>query len=402
MTRIHNCIVGLAFVVVALHTQTARALEGGRIPVLAWNGPPANQTTVERYRELAAAGFTHSYTYFPSETAQAAALDVANAAGVKLLLQFQGMKAHPAEMASKFKNHPGTGGYFLTDEAEVRQFPELADLARKIQSVDNLHPIYINLFPNYAEPAQYGARSYEEYLDRFLKEIPANFISFDHYPNLGHGKLRPGWYANLDRALHIARTRGTPFWGFVLSVAHLNYPTPSLKQMRLEAFSNLAYGAQGIQYFTYWAPKAPNEPANYHDSPINYSGSRTPTYQYAKAINDEIRVFSPIFYGAKVLEVMHAGPSTPEGTATFKPISLVRSLKTNGHGAIVSLLAQQDRYFVVVVNREPLDTTRIEIEFDQPNRVDSFGKDGLQKQIAAAKVIDTLDAGDVRVFSWKR
>jgi len=41
---------------------TTRTAPREAFPVLAWSGVPEEHTTVERYRELANAGFTHSFS----------------------------------------------------------------------------------------------------------------------------------------------------------------------------------------------------------------------------------------------------------------------------------------------------------------------------------------------------
>src|SRR5688500_8540771 len=54
----------------------AAASAADRIPVLAWGGPPEAETTDERYRQLAEAGFTHNYSGFSSIASMAKALDI--------------------------------------------------------------------------------------------------------------------------------------------------------------------------------------------------------------------------------------------------------------------------------------------------------------------------------------
>ena len=39
-----------------------------------------------------------------------------------------------------------------------------------------------------------------------------------------------------------------------MATKHWKYPHPTLATLRLQMFSDLAYGAQGLQYFTYWTP----------------------------------------------------------------------------------------------------------------------------------------------------
>src|SRR6187397_2140895 len=85
---------GVCVLVAALLASgvTFAADEPNRLPdapplmILAWAGPPEPETTAERYRELADAGFTHNYTGFGSAAAMAKALDVAKAAGLKLFV----------------------------------------------------------------------------------------------------------------------------------------------------------------------------------------------------------------------------------------------------------------------------------------------------------------------------
>ena len=83
-------------------------------------------------------------------------------------------------------------------------------------------------------------------------------VSFDHYPVISDGKgpasLRGEWYENLEIVSAAARKAGKPMWAFALSVPHSSYPAPTPAHLRLQVFSNLAYGAQVIQYFTYWTP----------------------------------------------------------------------------------------------------------------------------------------------------
>src|SRR5437588_8277231 len=62
-----------------------------RIPILAWIGPPAGETTVERYKELVTCGFTLNYSGFPDASVAKRALDVAHAAGVKQFLDISAL-----------------------------------------------------------------------------------------------------------------------------------------------------------------------------------------------------------------------------------------------------------------------------------------------------------------------
>ena len=301
-----------------LFTPLATAAEPApepTIPILAWAGPPSDQTNVERYRELAAAGFTHNFSGFSSAAAVADALEVAKATGVKLFISLPELEKTPEEIAARFQDHPALGGYYLRDEPPASLFPQLAAWARRIQAVDPVHPCYINLFPNYADAGQLAVPTYQEYVNRFVDAVPVSFLSFDHYPVVGDA-LRGSWYENLEIVQAAAQKAGKPFWAFVLSVAHGPYPIPTVEQLRVQAFSDLAYGAQCIQYFTYWTPQS--KEWDFHEGPIAVDGKRTPTYDRVRQVNEEIRGLSPVFLGAKVLQLGHTGP-LPKGTHAYEP-----------------------------------------------------------------------------------
>jgi hypothetical protein len=240
-----------------------------RIPVLAWGGPPQAETTAARYKELAEAGFTHNYSGFSSIAAMQEALDVAKAAGIKQFVSIPELERSPEETARTLRGHPALAGYYLRDEPAASDFDKLSKWAAKITSADPDHPCYINLFPNYATPAQLGTANYQEYLDTFLTKVSVPILSFDHYPVVGNS-LRAEWYENLEQVSAAARKARKPFWAFALSVAHDPYPIATLEQLRLQVFSNLAYGAQGIQYFTYWTSKS--DVWNFHEAPIGLDG----------------------------------------------------------------------------------------------------------------------------------
>ena len=93
---------------------------------------------------------------------------------------------------------------------------------------------------------------------------------------------------------------------------HLHFPTslmklifykiPTLPELRLQVFSDLAYGAQAIQYFTYRGLQ--------HDEP-------TEVYNLVKTVNQEVQQLAGIFLGAQVISVSHTGSEIPEGTTAL-------------------------------------------------------------------------------------
>jgi hypothetical protein len=391
-----NLLCRLSFLLSCLIAATAAA--GDRLPILAWGGPPQDQTTAERYRELAECGFTHNYSGFSNNEMVAKALDVADVAGVKLIPSWPELQKDPEAAANRFKDHPALGGYYLRDEPPATLFAELAAWAKKIQSNDAAHPCYINLFPNHATPDQLGAPTYQAYVDRFVAEVPVPFLSFDHYPVVGQS-LRGEWYQNLETVSAAARKAHKPFWAFALSVAHGPYPVATVPHLRLQAFSNLAYGAQGLQYFTYWT--VPSAEWNFHEGPILPDGKRGVVFDRVRQVNREVQALRHVFLGATVESVGHTGAMLPAGTRPYQAAAPVRSLTTRGGGAVVSLLTNAGRRFLIVVNRDINTPMRLEIAFDPGSNVNRVGKDGTEHPVSEARADVDVEPGDAAVFGWE-
>lgn len=98
----------------------------------------------------------------------------------------------------RFKNHPALYGYYVTDEPSADDFKLVRDWINIIKEFDPIHPVYVNLYPNYALPSQMKKDSYENYLNEFTNAVPIDFISFDNYPLMSN-KIHSKWYENLEQ-----------------------------------------------------------------------------------------------------------------------------------------------------------------------------------------------------------
>ena len=369
----------------------------GRIPILAWGGPPESETSAARYRELADAGFTHNFSGFSSIAKMTEALNVAQAAGIMQFVSIPELEKSPEDVARRLKEHPALAGYYLRDEPPASEFEKLGAWAQRIVAVDPAHPCYLNLFPNYATVEQLGTATYPEYVAQFIAKIPVKFISFDHYPVTGDS-LRAEWYENLEQVSSAAREAGKPFWAFALAVAHNPYPVATLAHLRLQVFSNLAYGAQGIQYFTYWTSKS--DVWNFHEAPIGTDGKKTVVYDRVKQVNSEIRGLTPVFLHSKVLHHDHTG-ALPRGTHAYKPEAPLAGIKTEAAGALVSHLANGKRRFLAIVNRDFLKDMPLTVTLDGSAKVSEFGKNGTTEEISGREWTRSLAPGDIAVLTWE-
>lgn len=375
-----------------------------QIPILAWYSIPANETTIERYQEMKDAGITHSLSFFSNADEMQKALDIAAKVGVKMLVSCPELKADPEKTVRRFMNHPAVVGYHLMDEPGIALFPELGNWGRRIQSVDSKHFCYVNLFPNFADTAtQLGTKNYRKYVSECAKQIPLQFLSFDYYPVL-KDRLSKTWYENLEQFSDEARKAGKPFWAFALTTTyddgHLNPQT--LASMRLQVYSDLAYGAQGIQYFTYWSATSVNVPSveDQRGAPISAAGKRSVVYDRVKLMSEEIKNLSGVFLGSKVVWVRHTGKGMiPGGTIRLTTLpKAIRVLDTGGAPVLVSVLEKGEYSFFIVVNKDFLNSINLTIYGD--DTLKKVLKDGTLVPASVYENSMELDPGDAAIYMF--
>lgn len=380
------------------HVQPAR-----QIPIMAWLGVPPTDSTEERFRELRDAGITHNFSYGRSIEQLAAAMDVAEKVGVKMVIHVPELSKEPETVVRRFMEHPALAGYYLADEPGSGSFAGLAERVKLIRAIDDQHFCYINLFPNHAPKEALGTESYLQHVQRFIEEVPVQIVSFDHYPITEdpHGKRRFNglWYENLEIISDESRKAGKPFWAFALTVAHYTYPIPTPAEIRFQVFSNLAYGAQGIQYFTYVTPTAYGQ-NDFHHAPLAYGTmQRTEVYDYIKEVNHDIAALSHVFLGSSVVSVTHTGDEIPPGTTRLTDLpQAISKLETEGEGAVISILRQGEKYFLVIVNRDFQNKAFVTVE-GEPS-LKRVLKDG--SEVPASTYVSRLPIGpgDLLVYSW--
>jgi hypothetical protein len=172
-----------------------------------------------------------------------------------------------------------------------------------------------------------------------------------------------------------------------------------MAHLRVQAYSHLAYGAQGLQYFTYWTTKS--DTWDFHEGPIRADGTRSPVYDRVRDLNREVQALRAVFLGAKVLSVAHTGETLPAGTKRFEPEGPVESLKTEGQGAVVSRLAKSDRQFLVIVNRDINKGMSLDLRFKDGTAAHVINKkDGtLGHEVQSTTRIEVAP-GDAVIFTW--
>ncbi len=383
-------------------------------PIMGYLGVP-QYTEINQFHTFRDCRMNVFYSDYGSLTPLDWALDMAAQAGVKIIISCPELISNTEATVRRYMNNPGLAGYFIHDEPTINPvankltIDQVAERVNLIRSIDNQHYCYVNMYPSYATGKDLGisnstspvtVQQYQNYVNQFTQKINVSFLSFDHYPITNIG-LRGDWFQNLQIIANKSKEIGKPFWAFVLSTSHsngsINYPVPNINHIRLQAFANLAYGAQGIEYFSYGPISAPgfsNEAPLKLDLSVN-----PPIYNAMQLVNSEILTLSGIFKDGKVVRIRHTG-STPLGTVALDYLpDHISLLTTSGSsGAIISEIKNDNRIYIVIVNKDHLNTMRLNINVD--SHVKSVDKWATIRNIPASNSIDVLP-GDIKIFVYE-
>lgn len=288
-------------------------------------------------------------------------------------------------------------GYYITDEPDASKFNDIRKVADELYKYDKNQMPFVNLLPM-VEPSRLKAANYKTYLLEFLRITGIPMFSYDCYPIIkknGKISIKETFYQNLEIASEVSRETGAPFWAFCMSASHLSYPKATKGHLLFEAFSALAYGAQGISYYTYTTRT--NESIKYYDAPINTKGEKTATWYACQDVNKQIQSLKNVFLGAKLQNAWHTGDKLPKGTKRLGKLpGPFQMLKSEKAGVLVSHLKNRDSNYLVVVNHDVQAKQKIQIKKD--NKVKRITPEGGIIEDTVSEF--TLEAGGYLIFKW--
>lgn len=255
----------------------------GKIPVGMWVTPPDGYRTEDAFRLISESGINVVNGFGYSEDTDEevkTVLDCCQKYGLKYLYSslsieesIKSYKENPeAELISsameqidKFAGHPAYAGQLFIDEPSVSYFDTLKEYITEYKKRHSDKLCYVNMLPYYAL-AGTGSSRYEDYVDTWIDKTSPAFYSYDSYPLIDYDPTQEGYraemedfYYNLDLLRAKTLENGIPLWTFVatLGYQHASEPNrrePTREELRWQVFSNLAFGAKGLQYFCYWTP----------------------------------------------------------------------------------------------------------------------------------------------------
>ena len=305
-----------------------------------------------------------------------------------------------------FKTEPQLAGWRFKDEPYFNNLNTLVPEYQKMCIADPNRLVYINLSGEKISVITGNLPTYFNYLELIEEKFKPQVWSYDFYPiKIIDRKIVVAYdefYSDLEDFSTISQKTGRPFWAYCESMAYKtsSYARPAATEayLRWEAFSALAYGAQGIVYWTYGQRKS-NSVEDYTSALVNLNGKKSKAWNAAKKVNGEIKKYNDIFYQCKVKEVRHTGDRIYKGTrklsGAFGPLQMVRSQNA---GVVLSQIEKNGKEYIVVVSRDVLKKQKVTLEL-VPNMNITDLTVANPKKYTGQKVINfTLSAGGYKIF----
>lgn len=287
----------------------------GEVAVGLWVTPPTGYQTSEEYRKIKECGINFVNGFYFYENSNSRIMNVLDYCEEHDLKYFanravvtEDIKKYAqnpeAALLKKFTdgikpyaNHPAFAGELLMDEPGKPLFGAVEAFASAFEKAYPDKLWHVNLLPTYATGA-IQTSSYSDYINSWMQTLSPHYISYDSYPLLTDGTIIKDYYANLDFIRAKSRFQEIPFWTFIQTLSIAGTPgvpdkrEPSEADIRWQVWSNLAFGAKGIQYFCYWTPGSGTE--DFGEALIGLDGQKTVRYDYVKKLNADINSIGKI------------------------------------------------------------------------------------------------------------
>ncbi|QTH45319.1 hypothetical protein J4772_13450 [Cohnella sp. LGH] len=215
--------------------------------------------------------------------------------------------------------------------------------------------------------------TYEDYVYRWVSKLP-DVLVFDHYPFRIGGGITSDYYSNLEIIRRQALAGGVDFWSFIQSIGINGYlRVPNEAEMRYQIYTNLAYGAKGYIYFTYWTPWSGGTEA-FHDGLILPDGTKNTSYTWAQTLNAEVLQLGPKLMSLTSQAVYHTG--TLPNSTTALPASFFMQPTGTAEPLVFGYFTDDSgRKYVMVTNRDITNSRTVSFSFSPlPSTVKEISK----------------------------
>lgn len=407
MSKIHTRILLtliMTFWMYALPTDSFAKLKrpnGTEITIMAW-GPCIDDAnpSLKDFESIKECGFNYAF-YYGNIKEIDKVCGYAERSYLNLLVggSFLNKMNEPSDI-NRLNDMDVIKGWFLVDEPHydrLQLYKERYDAIKRI-APDKL--IYMNLvggvIPKYTGPCS----SMDQYLDTIQDIFSPDLWSYDYYPiSVSNKKVSVNYYqffSDLETFSIQAKKTGKPFWAFCQSMAFRNSsverPAATEPYLKFEAFSALAYGAQGIVYWRYCQRVSEDE--IFFSALVDLEGNKTPAWYAARQVNEEIKLYNDVFYGSNLLEYQHTGTLLVDKlTSSTKKFPYIQKMESGEYGFLLSHIMTDGKDYVVIVNHDVQTSQEINLTFEDNKHMilllPKRGKNGI-KEIKLKKYFNTV------------
>lgn len=320
-------------------------------------------------------------------------------------------------------------GWALRDEPTYSQLEDTADgyNLKTIYDYIQFHdykgrPVQINLVGGECKFTE--GHTYEAYLNLFQQNFNSTIWTYDLYPITQESCLinntcsltdnckikvdHKGFYNDFSIFHERSKATGGVFWAYVQSMEYINvnllHPAALESYIRFEAFSALAFGAQGIVYWTY--KQQPNSSEVYPSALVDRNGNKMPAWYFAKQVNHEILQYSKVFVNSELIGWAHTGESYGGPSIGSGSFGAILSIKTSGIGALVTQLKTNDHNYMVIVSHDveeyqTVDLTFVPTVIYELTPLTSYGEHGKETQLKNRTIKRELIPGGYLIYEFK-
>lgn len=230
-------------------------------------------------------------------------------------------------------------------------------------------------------------------------------MSVDYYP-ISNGQeedsdskkvdysIKDDYYSALETIAKFSRIHNVPFWLYMLCNKHTTYndvpendqehigyayPYPTVEILRFQAMTALAFGIQGLVFWSYgigmtkYYEKSKRKREVYYDAPF-VNGHTTEIWDNCKVVIPEIKGYGKIMLGAKFQSAVQLygnnETSTFRETIEFKDLpekqfGCIKTATAKDKGFVITHLKKGDKNFLAIVSHDFTNPQKIYLGIDK-------------------------------------
>lgn len=296
-----------------------------QIPIMVWYGPSVEHVSRADLFSIRDAGFNRCLIDLRKSELNIKALGLADSIGLGLILTDRAVERYKSgedstlfkidSLVTVYNSYKTSWSCFLSNKPGIDDFPSISTLIDYFHSKHSPHHYFIHAHPEYASVAALDTTIYADYVALLVARLKPPFISYEHF-GIVNETLRPEFFSNLAKVRQVSLDYDVPFWAYTLLVSFNGHPEVQHSHVRVQLYSGLAYGAKGIQYYSFRPPS--DNFYEYGDAMLSHEGDRTKAYSFIRLINSEIQKLGPTLMRLQSTAVFFSDP-VPAGGIAFKP-----------------------------------------------------------------------------------